>query len=287
MNNKDIPMVSVCMITYNHEAYIAQAIEGVLTQKTNFPIELIIGEDCSTDNTREICIEYKKKYPEVIKLKLRENNLGVIGNFIQTLHEAKSKYIAICEGDDYWTDPLKLEKQVQFMEENKIYSFCFHNATRYFADTNIFEDFNKNYKNRSYKTKDLLIKDWFIPTASILLRTSILPHPFPKWYYDIYNGDYGLELLLSIKGDFYYMNENMSVYRKNAVNSLSLNGPQGVEIVKRKIFLLQKFKESKLSKNVIIINYSIAYARYNLMKVYIYNKLPFVERLKDSVFHRK
>ena len=83
MNNKDIQMVSVCMITYNHEAYIAQAIEGVLTQKTNFPIELIIGEDCSTDNTREICIEYKKKYPEVIKLKLRENNLGVIGNFIQ------------------------------------------------------------------------------------------------------------------------------------------------------------------------------------------------------------
>ena len=98
------PLVSICVITYNQEKYIAQAIDGVLMQQTDFPIELIIGEDCSPDNTRKICLDYKNKYPDKIKLLLPDKNKGSMRNFIDTMQAANGKYIALCEGDDYWTD---------------------------------------------------------------------------------------------------------------------------------------------------------------------------------------
>lgn len=125
MKNNEV-IVSVCMITYNHEKYISEAIDGVLMQKTNFPIELIIGEDCSTDNTRKIVLEYTEKSPDIIRPLLSESNLGMTKNFIETMQAASGKYIALCEGDDYWTDPYKLQKQVDFLEENQNYSVCCH-----------------------------------------------------------------------------------------------------------------------------------------------------------------
>lgn len=117
-------LVSVFMITYNHENYIEHAIEGVLMQKTSFPIELIIGEDCSTDNTRKIVREYEGRYTEIIKAQYPEKNRGMNNNFLTVLQSARGKYIALCEGDDYWTDPLKLQKQVDFLEANPEYSLC-------------------------------------------------------------------------------------------------------------------------------------------------------------------
>ena len=117
MNN--IPKVSVCMITYNHENFIREAIEGVLMQKTDFPIELIIGEDCSTDNTRKIVLEYASKYPEIIRPLLPDNNLGVRTNFFNTLNVCRGEYIALCEGDDYWIDSTKLQSQVDYLAKNK------------------------------------------------------------------------------------------------------------------------------------------------------------------------
>lgn len=115
-NNK--PLVSVCMITYNHEKYIKDAIEGILMQKTSFPIELIIGEDCSTENTRKIVEDYAEKYPNLIFAQYSEKNLDMMNNFFNVLQAVRSKYIALCEGDDYWTDPLKLQKQVDFLANN-------------------------------------------------------------------------------------------------------------------------------------------------------------------------
>ena len=106
--------VSICMITFNHEKFIGQAIEGVMMQITDFEYKLIIGEDCSTDKTRQICIDFKEKYPEKIILRLPEKNIGVIPNFIENLDICSKdyKYTAMCEGDDYWIDPLKLQKQM-------------------------------------------------------------------------------------------------------------------------------------------------------------------------------
>ena len=118
-------MVSICMITYNHANYIRQAIEGVMMQRTSFDIELIIGDDCSTDSTRDICLRFQKTYPGKIRLNEKINNIGPIKNFIKTLGACTGKYVAICEGDDYWVDPLKLQKQVDFLESNNDYSSLF------------------------------------------------------------------------------------------------------------------------------------------------------------------
>ena len=112
------PLVSVKMITYNHAPYIAQAIEGVLQQKTNFPFELVIGEDCSTDGTREIVLEYQKKYPDIIRVITSDKNVGMNRNSYRTMKACRGKYIAFCEGDDYWHHPDKLQKQVDYMESH-------------------------------------------------------------------------------------------------------------------------------------------------------------------------
>lgn len=120
-------LVSACLITYNHESYITQCIEGMLSQKINYDYEIVIGDDCSKDSTTKICKFYAQKFPDLIKYKKRDSNLGMIGNWINTLNECKGKYIALCEGDDYWTDPLKLQKQVDFLEGNKDYSICWTN----------------------------------------------------------------------------------------------------------------------------------------------------------------
>jgi glycosyltransferase involved in cell wall biosynthesis len=111
-------LVSVKMITYNHAPYIAQAIEGVLEQQTNFPFELVIGEDCSTDGTREIVFEYQKKYPDVIRVITSESNVGMKRNGYRTTKVCRGEYIAFCEGDDYWHDPSKLQKQVDYLESH-------------------------------------------------------------------------------------------------------------------------------------------------------------------------
>jgi glycosyltransferase involved in cell wall biosynthesis len=202
------------MITYNHEAYIAEAIEGVLMQKTNFPIELVIGEDFSTDRTREICILYKKNYPDIIKLRLPEKNMGMIPNFIENLKACTSKYIAICEGDDYWTDPFKLQKQVDFLEGNLEFSLCFHNSlvknervllkNRLFCDANLKE---------VATIKNVIEDEWFIPTQSIVFRKSCFEDQ--PWHKFVFGGDFVLHLTLALKGKFYYLPKVMSVYRRH------------------------------------------------------------------------
>jgi glycosyltransferase involved in cell wall biosynthesis len=125
MKDKQSSLASICMITYNHENYIRQAIEGVLIQKCSFSYELIIGDDFSKDKTRLICEEYAFNYPNIMVLPSKRNK-GVSVNFLSTLSACNAKYIALCEGDDYWTDPNKLQKQVDFMEANPKYSITSH-----------------------------------------------------------------------------------------------------------------------------------------------------------------
>lgn len=112
MGNNPLPLLSVCLITYNHANFIKEALEGVLMQEADFSWELIIADDHSTDGTTEIVIDYKKKYPNIIKLILQEKNVGPSQNWLDMINLPKSRYIAFLEGDDYWIDPLKLQKQV-------------------------------------------------------------------------------------------------------------------------------------------------------------------------------
>jgi len=212
------------MITYNHAQYISQAIEGVLLQKVNFIIELIIGEDHSTDTTRAICESYAEDYPGIIKLLPSERNLGMMPNFIHTLCCCQGRYIALCEGDDYWTDPLKLQKQVDFLEANHEYIFSFHDAMILNQKTG--EKRNRIGERNIDSTVDLksLIIQNNIPTASLVFRNIIDFHSLPDWFSKISKGDYGLCVLLAEKGIGKYIPEVMSVYRVHDGGVWSSNG---------------------------------------------------------------
>lgn len=203
------PVVSIVMITYGHEQFIKKAIEGVLMQICNFEIELIISNDCSPDKTDEIINEIIKNdsMPNSINYIKHSKNIGMMPNFIFTLKKAKAKYIALCEGDDYWTDPYKLQKQIDFLEGNEEFAMCFHDAW-------VIEDNKKlhQYVNKSrtvFKTEDLFERH-FIPTASIVFRNNI---QLPDWYSEVQSGDRLLLFFLSLQGNLKYLDEVMSVYR--------------------------------------------------------------------------
>lgn len=178
------PLVSVCIITYNHELFISKAIEGVLIQKSDFTFELVIGEDCSTDSTMKICEEYAQSQPEVIRLLPSKSNLGIVPNFIRTLQACTGKYIAICEGDDFWTDPYKLQGQISFLEKNPDYAMvCTDYNTFNIVNSQEVQGFLKSKYRLNQETdinfEDYVFNRYYIRTLTVAFRCEIL-----KSYYD-------------------------------------------------------------------------------------------------------
>jgi len=207
------PLVSVLIITYNHEKYIRDAIEGCLKQKTNFPIEIIIHDDASTDKTTEIVKEYAEKYPELIFPILQTENQYSKGVKITSslIPKARGKYIAICEGDDYWCDPHKLQKQVLFLEKNQKYSGSAH-------QTIVVEGKNERMFKINVKS-DIVLSDLLnqrlFHTASILFRKELLlKYPTPPSF--IVSFDRILFILIGSNGPIKYFNEPMCIYRKHS-----------------------------------------------------------------------
>jgi glycosyltransferase involved in cell wall biosynthesis len=222
--------VDVCMITYNHMAFISEAIEGVLKQETNFPVRLIIGEDGSTDTTREICEKYAADYPDQIVLLADEGNLGMIPNFIRTLSFATAKYVALCEGDDYWTDVKKLQTQVDILEHNPDCSICFHRCYE-LRNLDSISSSTLNIKDvpGTYTIMDLA-RGNFMHTPSVVYRNKLFAS-FPAWFPKAPIGDYILHMLNAKHGDIYYIPEHMAVYRIHEGGSWSTKDP--VYILKR------------------------------------------------------
>lgn len=224
-------MVSICCLAYNHEHYIADAIEGFLNQKTKFNYEIIIHEDASTDTTKEIIKEYEMKYPDMIKpIYQSENQYSKGVNPVLLLQEqVRGKYVAICEGDDYWLDAGKLQKQIEYMEENPTCTFCFHNG--YVKDENSnkglhpivpwMPENHKMYsnKNRRYNAGELQLLG-YIPTGSFLFPKTVIDNP-PQWFFEAPVLDNAIKLLATSKGYAYYMNDLMCVYRFNVPDSVT------------------------------------------------------------------
>lgn len=202
-----IPKVSVVMITYKHEEFIAEAIEGVLMQEVNFDLELIIADDCSPDKTEYVVREYVATNPKGhwIRYTRHKSNKGMMSNFIWALEQAKGQYIALCEGDDYWTDPLKLQKQVDFLERNKDYQACAHEVE---ILTHEGMKANKKKKNTYY------VEDFFseshLNTCSFLYRNNIT---LENQHFAAIIGDLVLFILCAKKGNIHFINETMAVYR--------------------------------------------------------------------------
>ncbi len=205
------PMVTICMATYNHENYIREALDGVLMQKTGFEYEIIIKEDKSTDKTREIVEDYQKKHPDKIRLWLCKENLYSQKLKPQLDAFARGKYIARCEGDDYWIDPLKLQKQVVFLEENQDYNVCVGRYKFYYQNSGTFK------KNRDFASlnKVLTLKDYlaykFSHTATFLYRKNF--EKLPDWMKKVYAGDQSIIIVVARDKKIKYFKDFFSVYR--------------------------------------------------------------------------
>jgi glycosyltransferase involved in cell wall biosynthesis len=236
------PLVSVIVPTYQHVNYINQCLDGILMQKTGFNIEILLGEDASTDGTREVCINYADKYPDKIRLFLhhRENSIKINGmptgrfNFMYNLLTARGKYIAICEGDDYWTDPLKLQKQVYVLERHPEYIACHHwhkYAIKDESGTYIEIPAPKNYGQGYFPKKIGTVSDIFANRLRIKSRTVMYRNIFseidfpPEWFMHVVFGDVPLSMILGEYGDFYFIDHPMAVYRQTKTG-VSKAGPQ-------------------------------------------------------------
>jgi glycosyltransferase involved in cell wall biosynthesis len=207
------PTVSVIMITYGHEAYIRQAIEGVLMQECDFPVELIVADDCSPDGTPQFMNEILISHPQAFKIRYTRHlkNKGMVSNFLWALEQAEGKYIALCEGDDYWTDPYKLQKQVDFLEQNPDYVACFHDVKVLLPNGDLVEDTITSVPAQYETIEDLARDGNYIHTPSVVFRNVIQEYPAELNHSTI--GDYFLYLLLAQYGKFKYWKEEMAVYR--------------------------------------------------------------------------
>jgi len=251
-------LVSICCTTFNQEKFIAYALDGFLMQKTNFAIEILINDDCSKDNTSDILKDYEKRFPDLLKVTYQIENQYSKGvrPFSQILlPKIKGKYVALCEGDDYWIDPYKLQKQVDFLEKNIDYSMCFHRCKIVDENNNELESLTfKHLEEKDYSGREIL-ENWSIPTASVMFRAEYLDQihirsKTPGYLY----GDTPLFLTLLENGKSRCFVDNMSAYRIHAGGiSRAFNKKNVIALYKHSKTLKSDFngKYSKVMSKII------------------------------------
>ena len=245
--------ISVIITTFNHEKYIAQCIESVLNQKGNFSLEIIVGDDNSSDNTRRIISGFVQKHPDIINLLPEEENLGVSKNLYRCINACSGDYIAICEGDDYWINENKLEIQTNYLEKNSKLSMCFSSYQFYFEDKDNYTNYESaaKYWKKTFTTRDI-IKNNFIGNFSCCVYRSSIIKKFPKELFDIYTVDWMFNIYCSLFGKLGFINTIFSVYRKH--NKATWSGLDKREQTSTLISLIDtydkflKFKYKKLFK---------------------------------------
>jgi glycosyltransferase involved in cell wall biosynthesis len=209
--------VSVLIITYNQQRFIRKAIDSALAQQTSFPIEILVGDDFSSDGTREIIQEYERQYPGLVKGVLHPRNMGKNGgiNFLETLKLAAGEYYALMDGDDYWTNEHKLQKQADFLDAHPDYSTVFHNAVITYEDGTPEHLLNGPDTKPFFTIDDLIGEEeiWFMATSSTMYRNSI--REYPAWFKESVSGDIPRLILKAKQGKIGYLPDVMSVYRKN------------------------------------------------------------------------
>jgi glycosyltransferase involved in cell wall biosynthesis len=285
------PLVSVCITTYQHSQYIEQCVKSALEQETSFPFEIIIGEDESSDGTREICKHLAEEYPEKIRLFLRSRddvryiNGNPTGrhNFLETLKAARGKYLAFSDGDDYWIDPDKLQKQFDYMESHHEVSMSIHNAYKVDENDNRLSIF-PDVKSASIIDPQAIIEKGggYCATNSALFRNSMLDD-MPQWFIDAFVGDYSLYLLAIHNGKIGLLPDVMSCYRVGHVNSWSdisnqaQNVKQYLDSLKSMLFDFNAYSQHKYDKH---IHMRIALEEiYSAVKIIMSGKLQYLAEL--------
>jgi len=220
------PTVSVAMLAYNHEPFIAKAIEGVLQQQTDYTYELVVGEDCSTDHTRQIVSEYQKKYPDIVRLIVSEQNVGMMKNGYRTLKACRGKYLAFCEGDDYWHHPGKLQKQVDYLERHPDCTLVCSDYDLMFLDSGRrVPNYNRQEAKDPSRLDDLKYIIRGTPTSGILTctvttRTGMLLQVLDSDPYLYQNeqqpaGDTAMWAGMASQGSVGYIDESLATYNRH------------------------------------------------------------------------
>ncbi len=225
------PIITVCVLCYNQNAYISKCIESILSQETEYSFELLIGDDCSTDGGLETCKHYQESHPDKIKLIANNPNQGLISNYINLLSNARGKYIAVCGGDDYWCDTHKLQKQTDFLQANPDFSMCFTNA---YEESNFsWEGYRKTVfaeipQNQEFKGEDIILK-WVIPASSVMFCNGLVDFSFltkRKYYAE----DLATYLKLAEYGKIYGMADISTVYvrHKESITNAQLKQDKAI-----------------------------------------------------------
>lgn len=239
--------VSVLVITYNHADYIKQTLDGILAQETDFDFEIVVGDDASTDGTKEILQEYDKKYPGRFNMILNEKNLGPAiypgkNNFVATLLACKGKYIASCDGDDYWSDKTKLQLQADIMDNNQDVGICYHQVSE-INDSNE-EILISNEGDKEFSTFEDIFNGWSMRTASIMHRRELIV-PIPPSLFKANAGDYIMQLWALRNGlKAYFIPKVMAVYRRHDRGVTKLITKDYCAYLRNNIYLYKSLKET-------------------------------------------
>lgn len=238
------PLISVCVITYNQVDFIGKALQGVLEQqRDSFNLEIVVGDDCSTDGTDSVIEKFFEKHPDLIKFNRRQENLGMHGNWAKSISDCKGDFIAILEGDDYWCDNHKLEKQLERLKTSPNASLCFTNARVLLPDGKFHPYDYVDKEGRNHTTASFLALNFNpIPTCSILFRKTAFDG-FPPPYYQSPFADWVLHSILIQNGEFLYLDSPTCVYRQHAGGVWS-----GIESEKQ---LTNKLKALHIIKNLV------------------------------------
>jgi hypothetical protein len=207
--------VSALIVAYNHEPYIAQAIEGALMQETDFDYEVVISEDCSTDGTRAVVEDYEARYPDRIRVFYSPQNLGGVKNFVDTYAECRGDYVALLEGDDYWTAPEKLQRQANFLDRHPECSMCAHGLIEVHEDGSRPPVAWVASDQKEVSTLEDLIRHNFVYWGSAMLRKEAFDD-YPEWVYDAPFGDHPLWIQVARRGAVGFINRFYGVYRVHA-----------------------------------------------------------------------
>lgn len=217
------PMVSVVMITYNQEHCIDSAIAGVLHQKAPFDIELIVANDASTDSTLNAALRWQRRYPDSVRIIDHKENVGFRKNYLSAVREARGRYMCMCDADDYWTDPCKLTRQVEYMEAHPECAITFHRVV------NLYEPSGRKTLSNGSQAEDTdirhLSRSNFITNMSVMYRRGLVPpEALPEWIAEAGLPDYAYHMLYAAHGSIHYFKRPMGVYRQSSAGEWSLNG---------------------------------------------------------------
>lgn len=242
-----VPKLSVLIPTYNHEKFIAQTLDGVLMQKTDFPFEIVIGDDASKDGNAAIIAKYAEKHPEIFRAFLHPENLGPSNprelggknNVAFLFEKCRGEYIALCEGDDFWTDPLKLQKQVDFLSKNPEYALTHHQLEVIYEDNTPSHPFNTPEQAHNSSLEDLFRDEtWFLGTASTVFR-NVFKNGMTDWWWKSASGDLGIFIQVAKTGKIRFIPETMGAYRKHQGGMTNIHTPRNLFFLKNRMEMFE------------------------------------------------